>query len=127
MPVGAKSFADAMRYATEIFQALKSLLKVKGYATSVGDEGGFAPQLKSNDEACELIVEAIHLCRRAGWGFVISHRSRETEDAFMADFAVTMGGGQIKTGSVCRSERIAKHNRLLEIEHELGGASWFGK
>ncbi|MBS1212758.1 MAG: eno [Proteobacteria bacterium] len=253
MPVGAPDFAGAMRYATETFQALKSLLKAQGYATSVGDEGGFAPQLKSNDEACELIVEAIakagyepgediaialdpaassfyengiykltrsgqgdktsdemtavykrwvekypivsiedglaendwdgfrehtailgdkiqivgddllvtnthfiaraveerscnaaliklnqigtvtetveaiHLCRKAGWGFVISHRSGETEDTFMADFAVAMGGGQIKTGSVCRSERIAKYNRLLEIERELGKAGVFGK
>jgi enolase len=65
-------------------------------------------------------VEAIGLCRKAGWGYVISHRSGETEDAFMADFAVAMGGGQIKTGSACRSERIAKYNRLLEIEYELG-------
>jgi enolase len=65
-------------------------------------------------------VEAIELCRKAGWNYVISHRSGETEDAFMADFAVAMGGGQIKTGSACRSERIAKYNRLLEIEAELG-------
>jgi enolase len=71
-------------------------------------------------------VEAIHLCRKAGWGFVISHRSGETEDTFMADFAVAMGGGQIKTGSICRSERIAKYNRLLEIEAELDGAARFG-
>ena len=70
-------------------------------------------------------VEAIHLCRRAGWGFVISHRSGETEDAFIADFAVAMGGGQIKSGSACRSERIAKYNRLLEIEAELGSAAIF--
>jgi enolase len=70
-------------------------------------------------------IEAINLCRRAGWGFVISHRSGETEDAFMADFAVAMGGGQIKTGSACRSERIAKYNRLLEIEAELGKAAVF--
>ena len=68
----------------------------------------------------------IHLCRQAGWGFVISHRSGETEDAFMADFAVAMGGGQIKTGSLCRSERIAKYNRLLEIEAELGAVACFG-
>lgn len=71
-------------------------------------------------------VAGIHLCRQAGWGFVISHRSGETEDAFMADFAVAMGGGQIKTGSLCRSERIAKFNRLLEIEAELGGSARFG-
>jgi len=252
-PVGAPSFAEALRYGAETFQALKKILHGKRYATSVGDEGGFAPQLKGgNDEACELIVaaiekagykpgediaialdpaassfyengkyrltrsgqgeksaaemvalfkawvekypivsiedghaendwdgfkamttelgdriqivgddlvvtnpkyiaraieekacnaaliklnqigtvsetiDAIHLCRKAGWGFVISHRSGETEDAFMADFAVAMGGGQIKTGSVCRSERIAKYNRLLEIEAELGAAARFG-
>ena len=67
-------------------------------------------------------IQTINLCRKAGWGYVISHRSGETEDAFMADFAVAMGGGQIKTGSACRSERIAKYNRLLEIEAELGNA-----
>jgi enolase len=70
-------------------------------------------------------IEAIQLCRKAGWGFVISHRSGETEDAFMADFAVAMGGGQIKSGSACRSERIAKYNRLLEIEAELGSSAVF--
>jgi len=251
MPVGAPSFAEALRYGAETFHALKKILAKKGYATSVGDEGGFAPNLKSNEEACEVIVEAIeaagykpgkdvaialdpaassffedgvydlskssqgkktsaemtalykqwlakypivsiedglaendwdgfkshtaelggkiqivgddiyvtntkfiargirekstnavliklnqigtvtetieaiNLCRKAGWGYVISHRSGETEDAFMADFAVAMGGGQIKTGSACRSERIAKYNRLLEIEVELGGAAVF--
>jgi enolase len=252
MPLGAPSFAEALRYGAETFHALKKILAGKGYATSVGDEGGFAPNLKSNDEACEVIVqaiqaagftpgkdvaialdpaassfyedgsyilaksgqgsksstqltelyagwikkypivsvedglaendwagfkahtaalgqriqivgddlyvtntrfiargiqekstnavliklnqigtvtetvEAIDLCRKAGWGFVISHRSGETEDAFMADFAVAMGGGQIKTGSACRSERIAKYNRLMEIEAELGRAAVFG-
>ncbi len=70
-------------------------------------------------------IEAVNLCRQAGWGYVISHRSAETGDAFMADFAVAMGGGQIKTGSACRSERIAKYNRLLEIETELGKAAVF--
>ena len=70
-------------------------------------------------------IEAIELCRKAGWGYVVSHRSGETEDAFLADFAVAMGGGQIKTGSACRSERIAKYNRLLEIEAELGPCALF--
>jgi enolase len=251
MPVGAPNFAEALRYGTETFHALKKILHQKGYATSVGDEGGFAPNLGSNEEACELIIaaieaagfrpghdvaialdpaassfyangayqleksgqgsktsaemtrlyeqwlakypiisiedgldendwegfaahtaalgekaqivgddlfvtnsrfiargiekraanavliklnqigtvtetmEAIHLCRRHGWGYVISHRSGETEDTFMADFAVAMGGGQIKSGSACRSERIAKYNRLLEIERELGAAAVF--
>jgi enolase len=68
-------------------------------------------------------MQAIALCRAAGWRYVISHRSGETEDTFMADFTVAMGGGQIKTGSACRSERIAKYNRLLEIEIELGTAA----
>ena len=246
MPVGAPSFAEALRAGAETFHALKAILKKRGYDTAVGDEGGFAPNLKRNEEACEVIleaiqaagytpggdvaialdpaassffengaydlaksrqgkkshaemtelyrdwvakypivsiedglaendwdgfrahtaalgariqivgddifvtntafiargihdasanavliklnqigtvtetIEAIEMCRRAGWGFVISHRSGETEDAFIADFAVAMGGGQIKTGSACRSERIAKYNRLMEIEAELG-------
>ena len=72
-------------------------------------------------------IKAIEMCRKAGWGYVVSHRSGETEDAFLADFAVAMGGGQIKTGSACRSERIAKYNRLLEIEAELGKAAVFGR
>jgi enolase len=252
MPIGAPTFAEAMRACAETFHALRKILKAKGYSTGVGDEGGFAPNLGSNDEACEVIVqaieaagykpgeqiaialdpaassfyengaydlaksgqgrktsaqmtalygawiekfpivsiedglaendwdgfrehtaklgskiqivgddiyvtntrfiargiaeettnavlmklnqigsvtetiEAIDLCRKAGWGFVISHRSGETEDTFMADFAVAMGGGQIKSGSACRSERIAKYNRLIEIEAELGGAAVFG-
>lgn len=252
MPIGAPTFAEALRYGAETFHSLKSILKKKGYSTSVGDEGGFAPNLKSNDEACEVIIEAIAaagykpgidvaialdpaassffeggvydlkksgqgkktsaemtelyrswvekypivsiedgldendwdgfrehtaalggkiqivgddifvtntqfiargirektsnaaliklnqigtvtetieavaLCRKAGWGFVISHRSGETEDPFIADFAVAMGGGQLKTGSACRSERICKYNRLLEIEAELGRAAIFG-
>lgn len=71
-------------------------------------------------------IEAIELCRKAGWGYVVSHRSGETEDSFIADFVVGMGGGQIKTGSLCRSERIAKYNRLLEIEQELGEAAVYG-
>ena len=252
MPIGAPTFAEALRHGAETFHALKKILAKKGYATSVGDEGGFAPNLKSNDEACEVIVEAIEaagykpgkdvaialdpaassfcedgaydlaksgqgkktsaemtelyaawiekypivsiedgldendwdgfkahtaalgekiqivgddlfvtntkfiargtkekaanavliklnqigtvtetieaidLCRKAGWGYVISHRSGETADAFIADFAVAMGGGQIKTGSACRSERVAKYNRLLEVEAELGKAAAFG-
>jgi enolase len=71
-------------------------------------------------------IEAIELCKKAGWGYVISHRSGETEDTFMADFAVAMGGGQIKTGAPCRSGRIAKYNRLLEIESELGVSACYG-
>jgi len=65
------------------------------------------------------------VCRAAGWGFVVVRRSGETEDTFIADFAVAMGGGQIKTGPVSRSERVAKYNRLLEIERELGDVALF--
>lgn len=72
-------------------------------------------------------IRAINMCRKAGWGYVISHRSGETEDSFIADFAVAMGGGQIKSGSACRSERIAKYNRLLEIEAELGRTAVFAQ
>ena len=251
MPIGAPNFAEALRYGAQTFHAVKDILSKEGHSTNVGDEGGFAPDLKSNDEACEVIIEAIEaagfkpgkdiaialdpaassffkngvynlaklgqgkktsdemvafyttwvgkypivsiedglaesdwegfrkqtasqgdkiqivgddifvtntkyitrgiqektanavliklnqigtvtetmeaiaLCRKAGWGFVVSHRSGETEDTFIADFTVAMGGGQIKTGSVCRSERIAKYNRLLEIEAELGKAAIF--
>jgi enolase len=252
VPVGAPTFAEALRWGVETFQALKRLLAERKLSTAVGDEGGFAPRLGSNEEALQLIlaaieragyipreqiaialdpaatsfyekreyqlsrsgqggktaaqmiemyrkwvdkypiisledglaeddwqgfsqltaelgariqivgddilctnpiyirraiseracnaaliklnqigtvtetVEAIQLCRESGWRFVVSHRSGETEDTFMADFAVAMGGGQIKTGSLCRSERIAKYNRLLEIEAELGRAALFG-
>ncbi|MBR0894582.1 hypothetical protein JQ616_06440 [Bradyrhizobium tropiciagri] len=68
-------------------------------------------------------IKAVQMCRDAGWAYVISHRSGETEDTFIADFAVAMGGGQIKAGSLSRSERLAKYNRLLEIERELGPAA----
>jgi len=251
VPVGARSFAEALRYGAETFHALKKILQKDGLSTGVGDEGGFAPNLRNNEQACELIVsavqsagfrpgddvaialdpaassfrvaagydlaksgagkknsremtelykrwidaypivsiedglaeddwsgfaehtaalgervqivgddlyvtntrfiergirekstnavliklnqigtvtetiQAIELCREAGWSFVISHRSGETEDAFIADFAVAAGGGQIKTGSLCRGERIAKYNRLLEIEGEIGAAAVF--
>ena len=252
MPIGAPNFSEALRYGAETFHALKKILKESGNPTSVGDEGGFAPNLlKSNEEPVELIVkaienagyrpgqdiaialdpaassfyqdgqyvlsrsgegeksyqdmvelfrkwvdkypivsiedglaeddwdgfclmtkemgdkiqivgddifvtntefikkgielgaansvliklnqigtvtetmEAIELCKKAGWRFVVSHRSGETEDDFIADFTVAMGGGQIKTGSASRSERLAKYNRLLEIEAELGRAAIF--
>jgi enolase len=71
-------------------------------------------------------VKAIKMCRKAGWNYVISHRCGETEDAFMADFSAAMGGGQIKTGSACRGERIANYNRLLEIAARLGKCAVFG-
>ena len=87
----------------------------------IKEEACNAALIKSNQIGTVTeTIEAIELCRRANWGYVISHHSGETEDTFIADFAVAMGGGQIKTGSVCRGERIAKYNWLLDIEHKLG-------
>jgi len=252
MPFGAGSFAEGLRWGAEIYHALKSVLKEKGYATLVGDEGGYAPALKANSEAIELIldaadkagfkagrgkdvaialdpaaselyeedsksynlrkegrkltgvqmvefwkkwtqdypivsledglaqddweswalltkelggkvqivgddllvtnpervrrairdkaanallvkvnqigsltetIEAVELCQRAGWRAVTSHRSGETEDTTIADLAVALNTGQIKTGAPARSDRVAKYNQLLRIEAELGEAA----
>ncbi len=254
VPAGADSFSTAIRMGVEIFHTLKDLLKEKGLATGVGDEGGFAPNLPNNTAALDLFMqaidragyragedvmlaldvaasefaeaggryrlhregvtlsseeliaryetlcdrypivsiedglgeddvagwgaltrrlgrriqlvgddlfvtnpaiiqqginnglanavlikvnqvgtltetlEAVELAKRAGYGTVISHRSGETEDTFVADLAVAVNAGQIKTGSVARSERTAKYNQLLRIEEELGhAASWPGR
>jgi enolase len=70
-------------------------------------------------------VLAVNLAKKVGYGAVISHRSGETEDTFIADFSVAMGMGQIKTGSISRSDRVAKYNQLLRIEEELKGSSYF--
>jgi len=255
MPVGAASFSEALQWGTEVFHTLKAVLKKRGYNTAVGDEGGFAPSLKANVEAIELILEAIQqagfqagqeigialdpasseffdkdkgkyvfkksdksvkssedmvrfwaewarqypivsiedglaeddwqgwrhlteqlgdsiqlvgddlfvtnterlekgieegagnsilikvnqigtvsetldaidLARRNGYTAVMSHRSGETEDTFIADLAVATGVGQIKTGSASRTDRVAKYNQLLRIEEELGmGARFLG-
>jgi enolase len=252
MPVGAPSFHEALRWGVEVFHTLKGVLKKRGYNTAVGDEGGFAPSVKSNVEAIEVVLEAISkagykpgeeiaialdpaasefyqdgkyvfkksdksakssdemiafwakwikdypaivsledglaeqdwdgwqkltkelggkiqlvgddifvtnikifaegiekglansiliklnqigtvsetldavdLGRRNGYTSVISHRSGETEDTFIADFAVATGAGQIKTGSASRTDRISKYNQLLRIEEELAGTSRF--
>lgn len=253
MPAGASCFAEALRMGAEIFHSLKGVLKAKGYNTSVGDEGGFAPNLKSNEEALEVIMEAIvkagykpgedvllaldvasselydkekniytlenevqkektpaqmidfyenlvnkypiisiedgmaendwdgwklmtdrlgkkiqivgddlfvtnpsilkegiqkgiansiliklnqigtltetleaiEMAKRAGYTTVISHRSGETEDTTLADLAVAVNAGQIKTGSLCRTDRVAKYNQLLRIEDELDTTAIF--
>ncbi|MHC4641970.1 MAG: phosphopyruvate hydratase [Planctomycetota bacterium] len=254
MPIGAKNFPQALQMGAEVFHTLKSVLAKKGYATSVGDEGGFAPMLKSNEEALEVIMtaikkagykagkdiaialdpaatemfdsktksykffksspkkkiscdaliahwakwvkkypivsiedglaeddwtgwskitkklgdkiqlvgddlfvtntkrlakgiklnsansiliklnqigtltetfEAINMARNAGWTAVISHRSGETEDSTIADLAVATGVGQIKTGSLCRTDRICKYNQLLRISEDLGPAAQY--
>ncbi len=250
-PIGAPNFREALRWGVEVVGALRRVLKEKGYSTLVGDEGGFAPALRSNVEAVELILQAIEaagyrpgvdiaialdpaasefyedgsyrlrkegqtlsslemvdlwarwidqypiisledglaqddwegwkalmarlgdriqivgddllvtniarvqraiteraanalLCKvnqigtlteaiaaaemalRAGWGLVISHRSGETEDATIADLAVALNAGQIKTGAPVRSDRVAKYNQLLRIEEELGDTAAYG-
>jgi enolase len=251
-PIGAPSFTEALRFGAETFHVLKKLLQKRGLVTAVGDEGGFAPNLKTNTQAIDVILratesagykpgkdiaialdpaasefyengayvmkksdgslktaaqmialwtswvkkypivsiedgmgeedhdgwktltkalgrrvqlvgddnfvtnpsifaagirdgianailvklnqigtvsetlETVALAKRAGYGVVISHRSGETEDTFIADFAVGTGAGQIKTGSLCRSERTAKYNRLLAIERELGKRARYG-
>ena len=251
VPAGAGNFADAIRMGAEVFHALAAVLKKRGHSTNVGDEGGFAPNLKSNEEPIEVILEAIanagyrpgidvsialdpassefyedgkyvfarsdkrarsaeqmvdfyagwlkkypivsledglaeddwagwkiltrelgaktqlvgddifvtnpkfpkrgieehvansiliklnqigtltetlatiEMARRAGYTSVISHRSGETEDTTIADLAVATGAGQIKTGSMSRSERIAKYNRLLRIAEELGAKAQY--
>ena len=250
LPVGAPSFAECLRYGVEIFHALKAVLKAKGLSTAVGDEGGFAPDLGSNEEALQTIgeavdkagytlgrdiylgldvasseffsggsyslesehrkfssaefaefledlvarypivsiedgmaendwdgwrllssrlrdriqlvgddlfvtntailaegieqkiansilikpnqigtltetLEAIEMATKAGYSAVVSHRSGETEDATIADIAVATGATQIKTGSLCRSDRLAKYNQLLRIERELGSRARF--
>ncbi|AHH12357.1 Enolase [Borrelia hermsii YBT] len=256
MPIGAKTFNDAIRMSAEVFHTLKGILSKRGYATSVGDEGGFAPNLKSNEEACEVIMEAIksagytpgtdiaialdpatselydpetkkyvlrwstkeeltseemveywakwvekypiisiedgmaeedwdgwkkltdklgdkvqlvgddlfvtntsflkkgiemkvanailikvnqigtltetfeavEMAKKAGYTAIVSHRSGETEDTTIADLVVALGTGQIKTGSLSRTDRIAKYNQLLRIEEELGSiAEYHGK
>ena len=248
VPYGAPTFAEALRAGAEIYHALKKVLHKRGLATGVGDEGGFAPNLASNEEALQLVVEAIggagyrpgenvglaldaaassfykggkyhldgekldaaavvklygrwlqaypiisledglaeedwagwkllteklggavqivgddlfvtnlgrlqrgiregvansiliklnqvgtvtetvaavELARRHGLSAVVSHRSGETEDTFIADFAVAVGAGQIKTGAPARSERVAKYNELLRIEEELASSAQF--
>ncbi|BCS52179.1 phosphopyruvate hydratase [Geobacter sp. SVR] len=251
VPAGAPRFSEALRMGAEVFHALKGVLKARGYNTAVGDEGGFAPDLRSNEEALEVIMEGIikagykpgedvflaldpaasefyeegrylmkaehqprksadqiidfyahlverypiisiedgmaendwegwkkitnhlgsriqlvgddiyvtnakifregvaqgiansiliklnqigtltetldtiELAGRAGYTTVISHRSGETEDTTLADLAVAVNAGQVKTGSLCRTERISKYNRLLRIEEELGACALF--
>ena len=122
MPVGAASFREALRMGAEVFHNLKSVLKAKGLNTAVGDEGGFAPNLSTNEEAIQVILEAIE---KAGYTAVVSHRSGETEDTTIADIVVGMNTGQIKTGSLSRTDRIAKYNQLLRIEEILGRSAQY--
>lgn len=105
-----------------MFHALRALLKKDGHPTSVGDEGGYAPNFHKPEEALDAMVRAIETSRKAGYKVVISHRSGETEDPSIADFSVAVGADYIKTGSVARSERVAKYNQLMRIEENLGAS-----
>ena len=218
MPVGAPNFSECLRMNVEIYHALKSILKEKGLSTGLGDEGGFAPNLESNAEALDVIMEAIEkagykagkdimlamdvekypiisiedglaeddwkgwaaltkklgdkvqlvgddlfvtnaarlqmgidkgvgnailikvnqigtltetfraveLAKRHGYTAIVSHRSGETEDTTMADIAVALNAGQIKSGAPARTDRVAKYNQLLRIEEDLGPAATYG-
>src|SRR5438477_1060291 len=154
VPWGAPTFAEGLRMGAEVFHALKGVLKGRGYFTGVGDEGGFAPSLKSNREALEVIVEAIG---KAGYKlgsdmvlaldcaaseffkdgkYVLEGENKTLDRAQLAelyagwarDFPIACDCGMIKTGSASRSDRIAKYNQLLRIEEELGlSARYAGK
>ena len=125
VPIGAKSFTNALQIGNEVFHNLKSILKSRGLSTAVGDEGGFAPELKGTEDAINTIIEAVNKARTAGFGAIISHRSGETEDTTIADLSVAMGMGQIKTGSASRTDRVCKYNQLLRIEELLAGEATF--
>jgi len=179
LPVGTDYYPEALRMGVEIFHTLKKVLKSKGYSTNVGDEGGFAPNLKSNEEAVEIILQAIekagyrpgedvmlgldvassefyleeegvyHLHKSTGdkltatemvdyladWSRkypivsiedgMAEDGSGETSDTTIADLAVALNTGQIKTGSLSRSDRVAKYNQLLRIQEELGSAAYY--
>jgi enolase len=179
LPVGAPTFSEALRYGAEIFHTLKKVLNDRGLSTAVGDEGGFAPDLDSNEAALGVIwaeltrvlgkkvqlvgddlfvtntkilkegiekgianailikpnqigtltetLAAIEMAAGARYASVVSHRSGETEDSTIADIAVATAATQIKTGSLSRSDRMAKYNQLLRIELELGKVPYAGK
>src|SRR5438552_1149243 len=139
VPRGAPTFSEALRYGAEVFHALKSVLKDRHLSTAIGDEGGFATQLGSAEDALNSILikvnqigtltetlATIGLAKENDYATIISHRSGETEDATIADIAVATNAGQIKTGSLSRSDRIAKYNQLLRIEEELGDKAVYG-
>ncbi|KAK7886891.1 hypothetical protein WMY93_026512 [Mugilogobius chulae] len=145
LPVGAESFRDALRVGAELYQTLRGVIKEKygQDATNVGDEGGFAPNIQENSEVVSIedpfdqddweawtnshlrLEFRCKLAQENGWGVMVSHRSGETEDTFIADLVVGLCTGQIKTGAPCRSERLAKYNQLMRIEEELGDQARF--
>ena len=150
-PVGAPSEKEAIRMGAEVFHALAKLLKSRGLSTAVGDEGGFAPALDGIEDAldsiCQAIkmgaansilikvnqigsltetLDAIEMAHRHGYTTVTSHRSGETEDTTIADIAVATNSGQIKTGSMSRTDRMAKYNQLIRIEEQLGNSASYG-
>jgi len=142
MPVKAESFSQALRMGTEVFHALKGVLKSKGYSTNVGDDL-FVTNVKRLQQGIEKgvanavlvkvnqigslteTIDTVNLAKRNSYKNIMSHRSGETEDSTIADLAVALNTGQIKTGSASRSDRMAKYNQLLRIEEELGANAYF--
>jgi enolase len=139
-PVGAPNFAEALRWAAETYQRLKKVLKDDGYSTGVGDDlfvtnvERIARGIKENVANAVLIKlnqigsltetnAAVKLAYEANWGAMVSHRSGETVDSFIADLTVALGTGHLKTGAPCRGERVEKYNQLLRIEEGLGASA----
>ena len=144
MPVSADSFSHAMKMGSEIFHSLKKVLKSRGLSTSVGDDLFVTNTVRLKKGIEENIansilikvnqigsltetISAVNMAHDAGYTTVMSHRSGETEDNTIADLSVALNCGQIKTGSISRSDRIAKYNQLLRIEEELSEEALFPK
>ncbi len=123
-PVGAPSFHEALSWGSEVYQALKGVLKDKGYAIGVGDEGGFAPALKANADAVELVLQAI---TKAGYkpGDEIALALDPASSGLYEDGLYNLRTGHLKTGAPCRGERVEKYNQLMRIENDLGSTAQY--
>ncbi len=123
-PVGAPSFHEALSWGSEVYQALKGVLKDKGYAIGVGDEGGFAPALKANADAVELVLQAI---TKAGYkpGDEIALALDPASSGLYEDGLYSLRTGHLKTGAPCRGERVEKYNQLMRIENDLGSTAQY--
>nr|CAB3496394.1 unnamed protein product [Digitaria exilis] len=125
LPVGAKNFEEAMQMGSETYHHLKDIIleKYGAESSNIGDHGGFAPNISRQINQVGTVTEAIEVVKQAKdahWGVMVSHRSGDTEDSFIADLAVGAAAGQIKAGAPCRGECLTKYNQLLRIEEELG-------
>src|SRR5947208_285645 len=128
VPIGAESFPEGLRIGVEVFHALKKVVAKRNLSTAVGIEEGVANAILIKLNQIGSVTETLQCIEHArsnGYGAVISHRSGETEDTFIADLAVGAGVGQIKTGSASRTDRVAKYNQLLRIAEELGDVAYY--